>query len=104
MKLILAVVFFVIFLLLYMVFHSLTEAMVLILPTFYATTGGLILQWLVGYNFSVAVWVGYIAPFRIAVGTGGVVAVLLHQALDRRLAASDTVTKTDIDTAPTEGQ
>ena len=64
MKIILPVVFFVIFLLLYMVFHSLTEAMVLIFPTFYAMTGGLILQWLLGYNFSVAVWVGYIALFR----------------------------------------
>jgi len=53
MKIILPAVFFVIFLLLYMVFHSLAEAMVLIFPTFYAMTGGLILQWLLGYNFSV---------------------------------------------------
>src|ERR1700716_791895 len=51
LKLILPVVFFVIFLLLYMVFHSLTEAMVLIFPTLYAMTGGLILQWLLGFNF-----------------------------------------------------
>ena len=43
-----------IFVLLYMIFHSATEAMVLIFPTFYAMTGGLILQWLLGYNFSVA--------------------------------------------------
>src|SRR3981189_1391483 len=40
MKIILPVVFFVIFLLLYLVFHNLTEAMVLIFPTFYAMTGG----------------------------------------------------------------
>src|SRR4029077_2592128 len=70
MKIILPAGFLVIFLLLYRVFHSLTEAMVLILPTFYAMTGGLILQWLLGYNFSVAVWVGYIALFGIAVETG----------------------------------
>src|SRR4029077_3065108 len=87
LKLILPVVFFVIFLLLYMVFHSLTEAMVLIFPTFYAMTGGLILQWLLVYNFSVAVWVGYIALFGIAVETGVVMVVYLHEALDRRLAA-----------------
>jgi len=31
--------------------------MVLIFPTFYAMTGELILQWLLGYNFGVAVWV-----------------------------------------------
>src|SRR5437667_3729719 len=89
LKIILPVVFFVIFLLLYMVFHSLTEAMVLIFPTFYAMTGGLILQWLLDYNFSVAVWVGYIALFGIAVETGVVMVVYLHEALDRRLAAGD---------------
>src|SRR2546422_5459068 len=44
LQLILPVVFFVIFLLLYMVFHSVTEAAVLIFPTLYALTGGLILQ------------------------------------------------------------
>jgi len=48
LKIILPVVFFIIFLLLYMVFHSMIEAMVLIFPTFYAMTGGLILQWLAG--------------------------------------------------------
>ena len=67
---ILPIVFFVIFMLLYMVFHSVAEAAVLIFPTLYAMTGGLILQWLLGYNFSVAVWVGYIALFGIAVETG----------------------------------
>jgi len=103
MKIILPVVFFVIFLLLYMVFHSLTEAMVLILPTFYAMTGGLILQWLLGYNFSVAVWVGYIALFGIAVETGVVMVVYLHEALDRRLAAGDQVTEAYIEAAAIEG-
>src|SRR5947209_7390779 len=87
LKVILPIVFFVIFLLLYMVFHSMTEAVVLILPTFYAMTGGLILQWLLGYNFSVAVWVGYIALFGIAVETGVVMVVYLHEALDRRLSS-----------------
>src|SRR6266481_4233992 len=85
LQLILPVVFFVIFLLLYMVFHSVTEAAVLIFPTIYALTGGLILQKLLGYNFSVAVWVGYIALFGIAVETGVVMVVYLHEALNRRL-------------------
>ena len=70
LKIIVPIVFFVIFLLLYMVFHSLTEALVLIFPTLYAMSGGLLLQWYLGYNFSVAVWVGYIALFGIAVETG----------------------------------
>ncbi len=103
MKIILPVVFFVIFLLLYMVFHSLTEAMVLILPTFYAMTGGLILQWLLGYNFSVAVWVGYIALFGIAVETGVVMVVYLHESLDKRVASGRPLTEADIHEAAIEG-
>jgi Cu(I)/Ag(I) efflux system membrane protein CusA/SilA len=103
MKLILPVVFFVIFMLLYMVFHSLTEAMVLIFPTFYAMTGGLILQWLLGYNFSVAVWVGYIALFGIAVETGVVMVVYLHESLDKRIASGRPLTDADIEEAAIEG-
>jgi copper/silver efflux system protein len=103
LKLILPVVFFVIFMLLFMVFHSVTEAMVLIFPTFYAMTGGLILQWLLGYNFSVAVWVGYIALFGIAVETGVVMVVYLHESLDKRIASGRPLTETDIHEAAIEG-
>jgi len=103
MKIILPVVFFVIFMLLYMVFHSIAEAMVLIFPTFYAMTGGLILQWLLGYNFSVAVWVGYIALFGIAVETGVVMVVYLHESLQKRIASGGTLTDEDIHEAAIEG-
>jgi len=92
LKIILPIVFAVIFLLLYMVFHSVAEAVVLILPTFYAMTGGLLLQWWLGYNFSVAVWVGYIALFGIAVETGVVMVVYLHEALEKKLAVGDPLT------------
>ena len=85
LKIMLPVVFVTIFLLLYMVFRSVTEALILIFPTLYAMTGGLLLQWYLGYNFSVAVWVGYIALFGIAVETGVVMVVYLHEALDRKL-------------------
>lgn len=103
LKIILPVVFFVIFLLLYMIFHSVTEAFVLIFPTFYAMTGGLILQWLLGYNFSVAVWVGYIALFGIAVETGVVMVVYLHAALDHRLKSGTEMSETEIEQAAIEG-
>lgn len=103
LKIIMPIVFFIIFLLLYMVFHSITEAFVLILPTFYAMTGGLILQWLLGYNFSVAVWVGYIALFGIAVETGVVMVVYLHEALDHRLASGREMTNKEIEDAAIEG-
>jgi len=103
LKIILPVVFFVIFVLLFMIFHSVTEAMVLIFPTFYAMTGGLILQWLLGYNFSVAVWVGYIALFGIAVETGVVMVVYLHEALDHKLASGVPLTNADIEEAAIQG-
>ncbi len=103
LKIIVPVVFFVIFLLLYLVFHSVAETLVLIFPTFYAMTGGLILQWLLGYNFSVAVWVGYIALFGIAVETGVVMVVYLHEALDKRLLSDAVLTEDDIREAAIEG-
>jgi Cu(I)/Ag(I) efflux system membrane protein CusA/SilA len=103
LKIIVPIVFFVIFLLLYMVFHSLTEALVLIFPTVYAMTGGLLLQWYLGYNFSVAVWVGYIALFGIAVETGVVMVVYLHEALEHRIAAGQVTQVADIQQAAIEG-
>src|SRR6202040_2146189 len=103
LELIVPVVFFVIFVLLYMVFHSVAESAVLIFPTIYALTGGLILQKLLGYNFSVAVWAGYIALFGIAVETGVVMVVYLHEALDRRLAAGSALRRADIEQAAIEG-
>ena len=103
LELIVPVVFFVIFVLLYMIFHSAMEAAVLIFPTIYALTGGLILQRWLGYNFSVAVWVGYIALFGIAVETGVVMVVYLHEALERRLASGAPLTEADLEAATIEG-
>ena len=103
LKLILPVVFLAIFILLYMIFRSTTEALVLIFPTFYAMSGGLLLQWLLGYNFSVAVWVGYIALFGIAVETGVVMVVYLHEALDRRIRSGIQLSEAEIERAAEEG-
>jgi Cu(I)/Ag(I) efflux system membrane protein CusA/SilA len=103
LKLILPVVFFVIFVLLYLVFHSVTEAFMLIFPTIYAMSGGLLLQWLLHYNFSVAVAVGYIALFGIAVETGVVMVVYLHEALEHRRNEGRLVTNEDVEAAAIEG-
>jgi copper/silver efflux system protein len=102
-QVILPVVFFVIFVLLYMVFHSVVESAVLIFPTLYALTGGLILQKVLGYNFSVAVWVGYIALFGIAVETGVVMVVYLHESLNKRLASGKPLRHEYIEEAIIEG-
>jgi copper/silver efflux system protein len=103
LQLILPIVFFVIFLLLYMVFHSVAEALVLIFPTIYAISGGLLLQWLLKYNFSVAVAVGYIALFGIAVETGVVMVIYLHEALEHKLQDGQPLTNADIEAAAIEG-
>jgi copper/silver efflux system protein len=103
LRIIVPVVFFVIFLLLYLVFKSATEAAVLIVPTFYAMSGGLLLQWMLGYNFSVAVWVGYIALFGIAVETGVVMVVYLHEAFETRLAAGQLLNEADLVQATVDG-
>jgi Cu(I)/Ag(I) efflux system membrane protein CusA/SilA len=70
LMLLLPLVFSAIFILLYMTFRSVSEACIVMLSVVYAMTGGVILQRVLGYNFSVAVWVGYIALYGVAVQTG----------------------------------
>ncbi|MEE8131206.1 MAG: CusA/CzcA family heavy metal efflux RND transporter, partial [Vicinamibacterales bacterium] len=70
LQVLIPIVVFLIFVLLYMTFHSVAEAVVVMLSVVYAMTGGVVLQWWLGYNFSVAVWVGYIALYGVAVQTG----------------------------------
>ena len=97
------IVFFLIFILLYMTFRSVSEAVIVMLSVVYAMTGGVILQWWLGYNFSVAVWVGYIALYGVAVQTGVVMVVYLHEALDRRLREGGELTDDDLHTATMAG-
>jgi Cu(I)/Ag(I) efflux system membrane protein CusA/SilA len=103
LKILIPLVFFIIFILLYMTFHSASEASIVMLSVVYAMTGGVILQWLLGYNFSVAVWVGYIALYGVAVQTGVVMVVYLHEALDRRLRRGGPITEDDVREATIAG-
>jgi copper/silver efflux system protein len=103
LKILIPLVFFIIFMLLYMTFHSASEATIVMLSVVYAMTGGVILQWLLGYNFSVAVWVGYIALYGVAVQTGVVMVVYLHEALDKRLRQGGDMTADDVLRATIEG-
>lgn len=71
-------------LLLYLTYKSWVDAG-LILPSIVgALAGGAIFQWLFGFNFSVAVWVGYIACFGMATETGIVMMVYLREAIAER--------------------
>ena len=103
LKVLIPLVFFIIFILLYMTFHSASEAAIVMLSVVYAMTGGVVLQWLLGYNFSVAVWVGYIALYGVAVQTGVVMVVYLHEALDQRLRSGGAMTEADVREATVAG-
>jgi len=75
----------IIFILLYFTFHSALEASMVMLSVPFALVGGVYLVKLLGYNMSVAVWVGFIALYGIAVETGVVMVIYLHEALDKKL-------------------
>jgi Cu(I)/Ag(I) efflux system membrane protein CusA/SilA len=74
-------VILIIFTLLVMTFRSVSEAAHVILAVPFALTGGVILQAILGFNFSVAVWVGYIALFGTAIQTGVVMVVYLEESV-----------------------
>src|SRR5207247_534760 len=75
---------FIIFILLVVTFHSILEAAHVILAVPFALTGGVLLQYFMGFNFSVAVWVGYIALFGTAMQTGVVMVVYLDEAIAKK--------------------
>jgi copper/silver efflux system protein len=86
LRFILPTTMLIIFLLLYVVYHSAREAAHVILAVPFALTGGVFLQYVLGYNFSVAVWVGYIALFGTAIQTGVVMVVYLEEMLKKKQA------------------
>ncbi len=107
LKVIVPSVMFIIFLLLYIVYRSVKEAAHVILAVPFALTGGVFLQAALGYNFSVAVWVGYIALFGTAIQTGVVMVVYLEEMLEKkkaeRAAAGQPFTREDLVQAVKDG-
>ena len=94
----------IIFGLLYLTYHSVLEAAHVLLAVPFALTGGVYLLWLLGYNFSVAVWVGFIALFGTAVQTGVVMVIYLNEAVERkREQESARLTRERLMEAVTEG-
>src|SRR6185503_17604498 len=104
LRLVLPIVLLVIFVLLYFTYHSLAEAAHVLLAVPFALTGGVYLLWLLGYNFSVAVWVGFIALFGTAVQTGVVMVIYLEEAVVRkRREHGGTLTRTALREAVIDG-
>ena len=84
LQVVVPVVLAVIFMLLYLAYGSFLDAAQVLLAVPFGLAGGIYLQYLLGYNFSVAVWVGFIALFGTAVQTGVVMVIYLHEAVARK--------------------
>ncbi len=96
-----------IFVLLYLNFRRLTETLIVMLSVPFALVGGIWLMYLLGYNVSVAVAVGFIALAGVAAETGVIMLIYIDQALrahaDRRRAAGAALTPADLYEAVMQG-
>jgi Cu(I)/Ag(I) efflux system membrane protein CusA/SilA len=84
LRLVFPAVIATIMLILYLTHKSWTDAFLMMTSVLGALAGGAIFQWLFGFRFSVAVQVGYIACFGMAVETGVVMLVYLREAIHDR--------------------
>lgn len=96
-------VILVIFVLLYLTYADLKLVSVVMLSIPLSLIGGLLALYLAQYNFSVAVWVGFIALFGNAVETGVVIVLYLDQAVKKARAQFVTLTNAHIEAAILEG-
>src|SRR5213078_2928539 len=97
------IVLAIIFALLYLTYNSAIEATHILLAVPFALTGGVYLLWLLNYNFSVAVWVGFIALFGTAVQTGVVMVIYLNESVERKKQELGKLTRQDLLEAVTDG-
>jgi Cu(I)/Ag(I) efflux system membrane protein CusA/SilA len=80
LKIVVPLTALLIFLLLYLNFKRLTETFIVMLSVPFSLVGGIWLMYLLGYNMSVAVAVGFIALAGVAAETGVVMLIYLEQA------------------------
>jgi copper/silver efflux system protein len=81
LSVVLPIVVALIFLILYLTYHDLADAALMMLAVPGAIAGGVFFQWLMGLKLSVTVWVGYIACFGMATSTGIIMLVYLREAV-----------------------
>ena len=103
LMLVVPAVFAIMSLLLYKIYDSFKETLHVMLAVPFALTGGIFLLKIMGYNFSVAVWVGFIALFGTAVQTGVVMVIYLEEAVARKKANMGTLTVQGLHEAVMEG-
>jgi Cu(I)/Ag(I) efflux system membrane protein CusA/SilA len=103
LRIVMPVVIGIIYILLFLTYRSFLEAAHVLLAVPFALTGGLYLLWLLGYNFSVAVWVGFIALFGTAVQTTVVMVIYLEEAVARKRKERGALNVSDLREAVMEG-
>ncbi len=100
LKLILPVVLLIIFMCMYFAFHSAREAFFSLISVPFALIGGAYMIYFWGVNLSVAVSVGFIALFGLAVETGIVMVIYLNDAMQQLVAlkgnSKETITREDL--------
>ncbi len=84
LRIVFPAVLLLIFVILYLTYHDFAHALLMMMAVPGALAGGVIFQTLFGFNFSVAVWVGYIACFGMATETGIIMLVYLRDAIAER--------------------
>jgi Cu(I)/Ag(I) efflux system membrane protein CusA/SilA len=98
--LILPIVIFIILLVLYFTYKSFKEALITMITVPFALIGGVFMVYAYGVNLSVAVAVGFIALFGIAVETAMLMTIYLNEAMQQLVAAKgnskETITNSDI--------
>ena len=103
LMLVVPLVILVIFILLYLTYADLKLVSVVMLAIPLSLIGGLLALYLAQYNFSVAVWVGFIALFGNAVETGVVIVLYLDQAVKKAQEKFQTLTQAQLQSAILEG-
>ena len=100
LRLVLPIVLIIIFGCLYFAFHSLREAFFSLISIPFALIGGAYMVYFFGVHLSVAVAVGFIALFGIAVETGIVMVIYLNDAMQQLVAlkgnSKETITNEDL--------
>ena len=84
LQIVVPIVLVVIYVLLYLTYRSFLDAAQVLLAVPFALAGGIYLLYALGYNFSVAVWVGFTALFGTAVQTAVVMVIYLEEAVARK--------------------
>jgi copper/silver efflux system protein len=86
LKLILPIVILIIFVVLYFTYRSFKEAIVTMITVPFALIGGVFMVWFYGINLSVAVAVGFIALFGMAIETAMLMTIYLNEAMEKMVA------------------